>query len=45
MTSGNENEHEIWNSESAELFQAGGEILLSEINELINSMLNKEEMP
>jgi hypothetical protein len=29
----------------AELIQAGGEILLSEIHTLINSILNKEELP
>jgi hypothetical protein len=30
---------------SAELFQAGGEILLSVIHKLINSLWNKEELP
>jgi hypothetical protein len=29
----------------AELIQAGGEILLSAINKLINSVWNKEELP
>jgi hypothetical protein len=29
----------------AELIQAGDEILLSEIHKLINSVLNKEELP
>jgi hypothetical protein len=29
----------------AELIQAGGEILLSEIHKLINSVWNKEELP
>jgi hypothetical protein len=29
----------------AELIQTGGEILLSEINKLINSVWNKEEFP
>jgi hypothetical protein len=29
----------------AELIQAGGEILLSEIHKLINSLCNKEELP
>jgi hypothetical protein len=29
----------------AELIQAGGEILLSEIHKLINSVCNKEELP
>jgi hypothetical protein len=29
----------------AELFEAGGEILLSAINKLINSVWNKEELP
>jgi hypothetical protein len=29
----------------AELIQAGGEILLSEIHKLINSVRNKEELP
>jgi hypothetical protein len=32
-----------WNL--AELFQAAGEKLLSEIQELINSIWNKEELP
>jgi hypothetical protein len=30
---------------SAELIQAGGEILLSAIHKLINSVWNKEELP
>jgi hypothetical protein len=30
---------------SAELVQAGGETLMSEIHELINSIWNKEELP
>jgi hypothetical protein len=29
----------------AELIQAGGKILLSEIHKLINSVWNKEELP
>jgi hypothetical protein len=29
----------------AELIQAGREILLSEVHELINSLWNKEELP
>jgi hypothetical protein len=29
----------------AELIQTGGEILLSEIHKLINSVWNKEELP
>jgi hypothetical protein len=29
----------------AELIQAGGEILLSEIHKLVNSVWNKEELP
>jgi hypothetical protein len=33
------------NQVSAELIQAGGEILLSEIHKLINSVWNKEELP
>jgi hypothetical protein len=30
---------------AAELIQTGGEILLSEIHKLINSVRNKEELP
>jgi hypothetical protein len=29
----------------AELFQAGGKTLVSEINKLVNSIWNKEELP